>query len=134
MYKKSAPKAGAGDSKGKKVDGKGKGKEKVVEEDEPMEDEDNWGPTEDEEEVMRAMEIEMMEEQEDDETKRRRMRDKNLPAGITSVLEEQPKWALLADVLAEIEEELFWAPIDTREPNFSVHLLLVPERLIGNMP
>lgn len=35
-----------------------------------------------------------------------------IPSGIEEVLEEQPKWALLAAVLEEIEEELHWAPED----------------------
>lgn len=35
-----------------------------------------------------------------------------LPPGVDPVLEEQPKWALLADVLDEIENEMHWAPVD----------------------
>ena len=39
-------------------------------------------------------------------------RKKGLPPGVEPVLEEQPKWALLADVLEEIEVDLHWSPID----------------------
>ncbi|GAA5918704.1 hypothetical protein JCM5296_003677 [Sporobolomyces johnsonii] len=35
-----------------------------------------------------------------------------LPPGVEPVLEEQPKWLLLAEVLEEIENHMHWAPID----------------------
>lgn len=34
------------------------------------------------------------------------------PKHVEPVLEEQPKWLLLADVLDEIENDMHWAPID----------------------
>ncbi|GAA5909987.1 hypothetical protein JCM6882_008421 [Rhodosporidiobolus microsporus] len=34
------------------------------------------------------------------------------PPGVEPVLEEQPKWLLLADVLDEIEGQMFWAEVD----------------------
>lgn len=54
-----------------------------------------------------------------DERQRREAREERqkqkpfwMPSGIEEVLEEQPKWGLLAAVLEEIEEELHWAPED----------------------
>lgn len=38
-----------------------------------------------------------------------------IPPNIEPVLEEQPKWELLAAVLEEIENDLHWAPIDPCE-------------------
>ncbi|GAA5867416.1 hypothetical protein JCM1840_002131 [Sporobolomyces johnsonii] len=35
-----------------------------------------------------------------------------LPPGVEPVLEEQPKWLLLSEVLEEIENHMHWAPID----------------------
>ncbi|GAA5948325.1 hypothetical protein JCM10213_000091 [Rhodosporidiobolus nylandii] len=34
------------------------------------------------------------------------------PPGVEPVLEEQPKWLLLADVLDEIETQMYWAEVD----------------------
>ncbi|GAA5826719.1 hypothetical protein JCM11251_002868 [Rhodosporidiobolus azoricus] len=34
------------------------------------------------------------------------------PPGVEPVLEEQPKWLLLADVLDEIETQMYWADVD----------------------
>lgn len=36
-----------------------------------------------------------------------------IPPHVEPVLEEQPKWSLLADVLDEIENDLHWSPADT---------------------
>lgn len=44
------------------------------------------------------------------------------PPGVEPVLEEQPKWLLLADVLDEIENELHWGSVD---PCQSLSLALV---------
>lgn len=38
-----------------------------------------------------------------------------MPPGVEPVLEEQPKWLLLADVLDEIENELHWGAVDPCE-------------------
>jgi DNA excision repair protein ERCC-4 len=38
-----------------------------------------------------------------------------VPPNVEPVLEEQPKWSLLADVLDEIENDLHWSAIDTCE-------------------
>lgn len=38
-----------------------------------------------------------------------------LPPGVEPVLEEQPKWLLLAEVLEEIETQMHWAAVDPRE-------------------
>jgi DNA excision repair protein ERCC-4 len=43
-----------------------------------------------------------------------------IPPGIEPVLEEQPKWLLLADVLDEIETDMHWAPVDVRESRASL--------------
>lgn len=77
-----------------------------------------WGPTEDEEEVMREIEEGMMKDHAREEEKK----DSWLPPGIEPVLEEQPKWMLLAGVLEEIEEDLYWNNVDPREffPAFSL--------------
>ncbi|KAK4699648.1 DNA excision repair protein ERCC-4, partial [Phenoliferia sp. Uapishka_3] len=88
---------------------KGKGKGREEEEGPPLDEFAEW---EEEEEVLRAMEMSMMEEKEDEEVKKRRLRDRTLPPGHESVLEEQPKWSLLADILAEVEDELYWSPVD----------------------
>lgn len=114
-----------------KKDDKGKGKE--VDEFAEFRQEE-WGPTMEEEEAARAIE-EMeaseklgekdgerrMKEAKEREERAEREREKKhkerlswVPPGIVPVLEEQPKWQLLADVLAEIEEDLHWAPVDLR--------------------
>ncbi|KAM0752073.1 hypothetical protein T439DRAFT_312194 [Meredithblackwellia eburnea MCA 4105] len=112
--------------------GQGKGKKKeVIKEEEEEEFPDEWdGPTEEEEEALRVIELEALgvipaqenakgeerqvehHEEVDEATKLRRHLDKMLPEGIESVLEEQPKWALLAEVLDEIEQQLYWSPVD----------------------
>lgn len=134
-----------------KKDDKGKGK--AVDEFAEFRNED-WGPTMEEEEALRA--IEEMEESEkrareggleEDEERRRkatkereereeRERKKRLderlnwvPPGIVPVLEEQPKWQLLADVLAEIEEDLHWSPVDLRA-SFPFVFLCPRDRLL----
>jgi DNA excision repair protein ERCC-4 len=43
---------------------------------------------------------------------------RGLPPGAEPILEEQPKWALLAAVLDEIENELHWAPVDLSESRY----------------
>ncbi|KAM0790973.1 hypothetical protein ACM66B_004275 [Microbotryomycetes sp. NB124-2] len=47
-----------------------------------------------------------------DQEVKRKKRDRWLPPGVEVVLEEQPKWLLLADVLAEVENELQWGDVD----------------------
>ncbi|KAI5476750.1 DNA repair protein rad16 [Pseudohyphozyma bogoriensis] len=94
-----------------------KGKEKERD-DSPFID-DDWGPTEEEEEAMRAIEESMMSEQrkamgleEESPKKKPRAREAWLPDDVEPVLEEQPKWLLLADVLEEIENDLYWSAAD----------------------
>ena len=48
-------------------------------------------------------------------------RKKGLPPGVEPVLEEQPKWSLLADVLEEIETALHWSPIDVGQSSSLIH-------------
>ncbi|KAL8283775.1 hypothetical protein RQP46_005207 [Phenoliferia psychrophenolica] len=103
-YRKVAPPPKVED----KSNGKGKGRA-VDEEGHEEQADDGW----EEEEVMRAIEESIRAEEEPDDVKRRKARDRELPPRYESVLEEQPKWTLLADVLAEVEEEMYWAPIDT---------------------
>lgn len=45
-------------------------------------------------------------------TKTKRKRTKWLPPGVEPVLEPQPKWSLLEQVLDEIETHMYWAPHD----------------------
>ena len=51
------------------------------------------------------------------DTKREERRRKWLPDNIEPVLEEQPKWGLLADVLLEIEDEMIKRPMPPCEPS-----------------
>lgn len=81
------------------------------------------GPSREEEEEMRAIQdVEEAIRREQaglpplvrkDKPMSRGSKDSNkgwLPPGTQPVLEEQPKWSLLADVLAEIEDELHFSP------------------------
>lgn len=95
-----------------------KDKGKAREEDE-MDEIADWV---DEEEVLRAIEESLVQDAETDDVKKRRKRDSRLPPGHESVLEEQPKWSLLADVLAEVEEELYWTPVDPSALPFAPRL------------
>jgi DNA excision repair protein ERCC-4 len=73
----------------------------------------------DEEELLRLMEEQEREEENrrsgaegtpkpPTETRARRW----LPPGVELVLEEQPKWLLLSEVLEEIETQMHWAAVD----------------------
>lgn len=46
---------------------------------------------------------------------KKRKRTRWLPPGVEPVLEAQPKWSLLEEVLDEIETQMHWAPHDERE-------------------
>ncbi|GAA5837199.1 hypothetical protein JCM5353_001595 [Sporobolomyces roseus] len=86
----------------------------------------NAGSTEDDEEMLR-----IMEEEEEAATRARETREATqnvpdmpppplpprrarrwLPPGVETVLEEQPKWLLLSEVLEEIETQMHWAAVD----------------------
>lgn len=85
--------------------------------------------------VRRAIaEVEKMEEREKNEVEERKKRldakwerEKNSwkPNDVEEILEPQPKWSLLAEVLEEIEEELHWAPVDLGKK--SLLLLLISD-------
>ena len=114
-----APNAAAtSSSSGDKTD-KGKGKQSQIEED-------------DEDERM-LREIEEMEGLDDDAPRARRrtppkparpLSEAWLPPGYVSVLEEQPKWGLLADVLREIENEMHFAPVDPFQKTTNTVLIM----------
>ncbi|KAK4048124.1 DNA repair protein RAD16 [Microbotryomycetes sp. JL201] len=97
------------------------------------------GPTEEEEEMLRQLEQEeedrrqrmglpplnptpilsapdkgkmKVPDKEREKSRHERKRPKWLPPGVEVVLEEQPKWLLLADVLAEVENEMQWGNVD----------------------
>ena len=46
------------------------------------------------------------------------------PKGSQPVLEEQPKWYLLREILAEIENELHWKPVDFDDPSNDTILIM----------
>lgn len=90
----------------------------------------NGGSTEDDEEMLRIME----EEEEEAAARARETREETrnvsempppalpprrarrwLPPGVEPVLEEQPKWLLLSEVLEEIETQMHWAAVDPCE-------------------
>ena len=77
-----------------------------------------------EEAIMREM-----EEMEDDERRRKAAKDPRvkwwLPNGAEPVLEEQPKWGLLQEVLDEVEQHMYWGPDAQGERSVSACLLAV---------
>jgi DNA excision repair protein ERCC-4 len=85
------------------------------------------GPTEDEEAMLREMDESVFQLESSTTTvensksrvkieeaprAKQKPRVRFLPPGVEPVLEEQPKWQLLAELLDEIEEGLHWAPVD----------------------
>ncbi|GAA5870265.1 hypothetical protein JCM8547_006590, partial [Rhodosporidiobolus lusitaniae] len=52
------------------------------------------------------------------------MRSKWQPPGVEPVLEEQPKWLLLADVVEEIETQMHWAPFDPHSASRDTILIM----------
>ncbi|BGP57899.1 DNA repair protein RAD16 [Rhodotorula sphaerocarpa] len=56
-------------------------------------------------------------------TRNKRKRTKWLPPGVEPVLEAQPKWSLLQEVLDEIETQMYWSPWD--EYGYSKETILV---------
>lgn len=69
-------------------------------------DEADWGA--EEEQILREMEDAELGTARETEPKPRRSRW--LPKNVEPVLEEQPKWALLQQVLNEIEQHMYWGP------------------------
>lgn len=103
----------------------------------------NAGSTEDDEEMLR-----IMEEEEEAATRARETREATqnvpdmppppllprrarrwLPPGVETVLEEQPKWLLLSEVLEEIETQMHWAAVDPCESS-STPLCLILVRIL----
>lgn len=96
---KSSGAAGAGNGSVRRTGG-------VDEDGVPLDlDEDDFGA--EEEAIMREM-----EEAEEDNRKREAAKDPRrtwwLPNGAEPVLEEQPKWGLLQEVLDEVEQHMYW--------------------------
>ncbi|GAA5943954.1 ssDNA endodeoxyribonuclease RAD1 [Sporobolomyces koalae] len=97
-------------------------------------DDGDWTKTansteDDEEELLRYM-----EEQEEEQSRKSANKSTALPApkldrprwlppGVERVLEEQPKWLLLSEVLEEIESQMHWAPVDSH--GYSSNTILV---------
>ncbi|GAA6009774.1 hypothetical protein JCM10207_004189 [Rhodosporidiobolus poonsookiae] len=80
--------------------------------------EDDWtgqdeGPTEEEEALLREMEeAEARAKGEMPPPPPKPKKSRWAPPGVEPVLEEQPKWLLLADVLDEVETQMYWAEHD----------------------
>ena len=52
----------------------------------------------------------------------------SFPSGLQPVLEEQPKWGILADVLREIEQEAYLNPTNADESNSTVLIMCNDQR------
>lgn len=98
---------------GADTSGSGKGKEKagVDEDGVPLDlDEEDWGA--EEERILREMEEAENGGQASSSKAEKKKLPRWLPKGAEPVLEEQPKWSLLQEVLDEIEQHIYWGPRD----------------------